>query len=124
MRDSVLWTWHIMAGAVIAVLLGAHMTIMHLDVIAGVFNPAGGHPVDWQNVLARTKSIGFMITYILLLAAALYHGFYGLRNILFELNPGSSLQRFISASLVLAGIALFALGTWSAVAGFQRVQGL
>ncbi len=31
MRESTLWFWHIIAGAVILVLLGLHMAIMHLD---------------------------------------------------------------------------------------------
>lgn len=124
MRDQALWTWHLLAGAVIAVLLGLHMGIMHLDAILKIANPAGGHPIDWANVAARTKSAAFMVTYILLLGAALYHGFYGLRNILYELNPNRALKQAISAVLVLAGIGLFAVGTWSAVVGFQNVQGL
>ena len=37
-----LWTWHIGAGAVILVLLGLHMTIMHLDGIVRVVQPAAG----------------------------------------------------------------------------------
>ena len=66
MRDQKLWTWHIAAGAVILVLLGLHMTIMHLDgscILAGL-NPAGGHPVDWENVVARGKSAFFTVTYV------------------------------------------------------------
>ena len=31
----------------------------------------------------------FMVSYIVLLGAALFHGLYGLRNILFELGPGA-----------------------------------
>ena len=87
MRDQRLWTWHIGAGAVILVLLGLHMTVMHLDAVVRVFNPQPGEPIAWANVVARGKSAFFLVTYVLLLGAALFHGFYGLRNILFELNP-------------------------------------
>jgi len=124
MRDRNLWTWHIGAGAVILVLLGLHMTVMHLDALVRVFNPDPGHPVDWANVLYRSKSAFFMVTYVLLLAAALFHGFYGLRNILFELNPGAALKRAVNTVLVVAGIGLFGLGTWAAWASFRLAQTL
>ncbi len=120
MRDQRWWTWHVIASAVILVLLGLHMTIMHLDAIVGVFNPSGGHPVAWANVAARAKSGFFMTTYVLLLAAALFHGLYGLRNILFELNPAAGLKKAISLVLVVGGLGLFGLGTWAAWTSFAN----
>ncbi len=132
MRDQRWWTWHLIASGVILVLLGLHMTIMHLDAIVGIFNPSGGHPVAWANVAARAKSGFFMVTYVLLLGAALFHGLYGLRNILFELNPAAGLKKAISLVLVVGGLGLFGLGTWAAwvsfanatTAGTQTVQTL
>ncbi len=118
MRDQRLWTWHIGAGAVILVLLGLHMTVMHLDAIVRVFNPAPGEPVDWANVVARSKSVFFLVTYVLLLGTALFHGFYGLRNILFELNPGAPAKKAMNGLFLVAGLVLFAIGTWAAWAGF------
>ena len=67
-RDQKLWTWHLAAGLLILVLLGLHMAIMHLDSLLGIFNPAGGHPIDWENVVARSQSLFFMVSYVLLLA--------------------------------------------------------
>jgi succinate dehydrogenase hydrophobic anchor subunit len=122
-RDQRLWTWHIGAGAVILVLLGLHMTIMHLDEIVRVFNPQPGEPIEWANVVARGKSAYFLVTYILLLGAALFHGFYGLRNILFELNPGAPTRKALNGLLVVAGFALFAIGTWAAWAGYTVARG-
>jgi succinate dehydrogenase hydrophobic anchor subunit len=122
MRDQGLWTWHIAAGIVILVFLGLHMGIMHLDVVLGIFNPAGGHPIDWANVVARAKSTFFMITYIVLLGAALFHGLYGFRNILYELNPPSGLKSFLSWIFIIAGVGLFLLGTWAAWASFELAQ--
>ena len=118
MRDQRLWTWHIGAGAVILVLLGLHMTVMHLDAIVRVFNPAPGEPVDWANVVARGKSVFFLVTYVLLLGTALFHGFYGLRNILIELNPGATAKKAMNGLFLVAGLVLFAIGTWAAWAGF------
>jgi succinate dehydrogenase hydrophobic anchor subunit len=122
-RDQRLWTWHIGAGAVILVLLGLHMTIMHLEAIVRIFSPADGEPIAWANVVARGKSVSFLITYVLLLGSALFHGFYGLRNILFELNPGASAKKALNGLLLVAGLVLFAIGTWAAWAGFTVARG-
>jgi succinate dehydrogenase / fumarate reductase membrane anchor subunit len=122
-RDQGLWTWHLGAGAVILVLLGLHMTIMHLDAIVRVFNPAPGDPVDWANVVARGKSVFFLVNYVVLLGAALFHGLYGLRNILFELNPAAGLKKALNGLFVVAGLVLFAVGTWAAWAGFTVARG-
>jgi succinate dehydrogenase / fumarate reductase membrane anchor subunit len=118
MRDQKLWTWHILAGGVILVLLGMHMTIMHLDKVVHLagYNPAGGRPIDWANVVARGKSAFMPVSYVLLLGAALFHGLYGLRNILLELNPAAWLRKAIGLVLLLGGLGLFAFGSWVAVA--------
>jgi succinate dehydrogenase / fumarate reductase membrane anchor subunit len=113
MRDRTLWTWHIGAGVVILVLLGLHMAIMHLGSTLGI---SGSEPTAWESVAARAGSLFFTTTYVLLLGAALYHGFYGLRNILLELNPGPGLRRTIDVGLSVVGLALFAFGTWAALA--------
>jgi succinate dehydrogenase / fumarate reductase membrane anchor subunit len=119
MRDQKLWTWHLAAGAIILFLLGLHMAIMHLDTLLGIFNPAGGHPIDWANVVARGQSLAFTLTYVLLLGAALFHGLYGLRNILFELDPAPPLKKALGWVLVLVGVGLFIFGTWAAWVGHQ-----
>jgi succinate dehydrogenase / fumarate reductase membrane anchor subunit len=126
MRDQKLWSWHVAAGIVILLLLGLHMAIMHLDAILKLtaLNPAGGEPIDWSNVVARGKMIFFPVTYVLLLVAALFHGLYGLRNILFELNPKARLKSALSILLIVAGLGLFVLGTWSALASFTLARSL
>lgn len=116
MRDRSLWTWHVAAGLVILVLLGLHMAIMHLDQTLGLFGTPGAEPIEWESVAARAGSAFFTVTYVLLLGAALYHGLYGLRNILLELNPGATLRRAINLGLSVLGLALFAFGTWAALA--------
>ena len=125
MRDQSLWTWHLAAGAVILFLLGLHMVIMHLDAIVplAASAPQGGQPIDWANVVVRAKSVFFMVTYVLLLGAALFHGLYGLRNILFELNPRTGTKKALSGLILAVGIVLFAVGTWAAWAGFTVARG-
>ncbi|MDP8240213.1 MAG: hypothetical protein P9X24_14080 [Candidatus Hatepunaea meridiana] len=115
MRETKLWTWHIFTGIVILVLLGIHMITMHLDGILGWFNPAGGEAIDWANIVARAKLLIIAILYIVLLAAALYHGLYGFRTILFELGPRQGIQKFINVLFWILGICLFVFGTWAAL---------
>jgi succinate dehydrogenase / fumarate reductase membrane anchor subunit len=123
MRDQALWTWHVAAGVVILVLLGLHMGVMHLEAALGFpFSPAGGHPIDWSNVFARAKSAFFAVTYVMLLGAALFHGLYGARTILFELGPPRALKAAASWVLLVAGLALFVLGTWAAFATFALAR--
>jgi succinate dehydrogenase / fumarate reductase membrane anchor subunit len=111
MRDRTLWTWHIGAGLVILVLLGLHMVIMHLDTTLGIFGTEGAEPVEWASVAARAQTVFFTVTYVILLGAALYHGFYGLRNILLELNPGPLVRRIVNVGLAALGAALFVFGS-------------
>jgi succinate dehydrogenase hydrophobic anchor subunit len=119
MKDQGLWTWHVAAGVVILVFLALHMGVMHLEAVLGFpFSPAGGHPIDWANVVTRAKSAFFAVTYVVLLGAALFHGLYGARNILFELGPPPALKRAANGVFLAGGLALFVLGTWAAWATF------
>jgi succinate dehydrogenase hydrophobic anchor subunit len=125
MREQRLWTWHMAAGVVILVFLGLHMTVMHLESIIRIFNPAEGRlPVDWANVVERSKSAFFMVTYIVLLGAALYHGLFGLRQIVEELNPAAAVRKVVAAVLTVGGLVLFAFGSYTAWASFQLARSL
>ncbi len=116
MRETKLWTWHMLSGAVILVLLGVHMIYTHIGEITHfmVFtnNP---DPISIKNVQARDAMAIFPVIFIILLGVALYHGLYGLRTILFEICSVKSIQKAISALLLILGLGLFIVGTWGAV---------
>jgi len=120
MNETSYWTWHIITGLLVLILLGMHMLIMHLDGILGWFSPAEGEAVSWDNVFSRSKHVGFTLTYVLLLGAALYHGLYGLRTILFELSPPVRLQKFINVTFWVGGVFLFIVGTYGSLAIFKQ----
>jgi succinate dehydrogenase hydrophobic anchor subunit len=117
MGETKFWTWHLIAGVLILVLLGLHMVTMHIGELTGLFvvNTAV-EPTAPINSMARDSHIGFSIGYILLLGVALYHGLYGLRNILFELTLPQGVEKVLTALLVVIGLGLFSLGTWAAIA--------
>ncbi|HPR63749.1 MAG TPA: hypothetical protein PK014_05955 [Thermoanaerobaculia bacterium] len=123
MRETKLWTWHILAGIVILVFLGLHMIIMHMDAVLRIFNPSEGAAIDWGNVVYRARMVFFMITYIVLLGAALFHGLYGVRTIIHELTIGEGLKKFASRVLLLLGFALFVIGTYAAIAARSMAAG-
>ena len=119
MKESGKWTLHIAAGVVILVLLGLHMLIMHMQTLLGWLGLGTEQVTSFEAVAHRGKQAFFMITYIVLLGAALYHGLYGLRNILLELIPGRGAQKGFGVLLTLVGLCFFALGTYAAIAAFN-----
>jgi succinate dehydrogenase / fumarate reductase membrane anchor subunit len=116
MRETKYWTWHMAAGVAILLLLGLHMLIMHVGGYAQIFAPRGGEVASKANSLFRDSQVFFTVTYVLLLGAALYHGLYGLRTILFELTLKRAAEKAVSFVLLAMGLGLFALGTWAAIA--------
>ena len=110
MRESKLWSLHILAIPFIAVLLGAHLAVQHY---APVFY---GMSVDearsFEVMIQRNKDIAQFVVYILLLAAGLYHGLYGARGILRELPLTPTLVKVVDIGILLLGLAIFALGVY------------
>jgi succinate dehydrogenase hydrophobic anchor subunit len=124
MRETKFWTWHMFAGLAILLLLGFHMAYTHI----GTFIYGVDDNISMEMSQSRDALVIFPIFFIVMLGAALYHGLYGLRTILFELCPHPPAQRIMSAFLLLLGIGLFGLGTYSAVrahnnASVTRVDG-
>lgn len=111
MRETPFWTWHLIAGIVVLVFLGLHMLVMHLDGLVGIANPHGSDSVAWGNVMHRAQFLFFTVTYIVLLGAALYHGLFGTRILLFELGLKPGAQQVVTIGLWAIGLVLFALGT-------------
>lgn len=117
MKNSIAWTWHLLTGAALAFLLGTHMFIMHLDDVFNFFG--GGKAVSFAAVAERGKQASFAISYILLLAAALYHGLYGLRTVIFELTLAPRVEEMITTLFVVIGMALFVYGAVVAVSAYS-----
>lgn len=118
------WTWHMAAGVALFFLLGLHMLIMHTGGSTHLFAPNAGEAVSKANSMFRDGQIGFTITYVLLLAIALYHGLYGLRTMLFELTLKPAVEKVTTLVLVLVGLGLLGLGTWAAFAAhFAALMG-
>ena len=119
MRESKLWFWHILSAAVILVLLGVHMGIMHLGAILSAFGIGSRDPVRSAEVFQRSQQFVFMTSYIVLLGAALFHGLYGLRSMLFELSLSKAAEKVFGGLCAVAGFVLFFYGSYVALAVFE-----
>ncbi len=110
MRETRLWSLHILVLPIIAVLLGMHFAVMHY---APVFYGISVEKArEFDTMIERGKSIAQLVLYILLLAAGLYHGLYGLRGILRELPLTPTLVKVVDWGVLLLGLFIFALGTY------------
>ena len=110
MRETRLWSLSLLAVLFIFVLLALHFAVMHYSPI--FYGRSIGEVRSLEAVLARGKDLVQLILYILLLAAALYHGLYGLRGILRELPLSSGLGRAVDWGILLVGLLSFAYGTY------------
>lgn len=116
MRESKLWFWHIITAVIVLVFLGLHMVIMHLGAIMGALGLGpGGHATASDMVFQRSQQAFFMVTYIILLGAALFHGLYGLRSMFYELSLSKAVEKAIGMVCALAGVGLFLYGSYAAV---------
>ena len=113
MRETRLWSLHILVIPVIAVLLGMHLALMHYAPV--FYDMSVDKARDFTTMIERGKSVAQFVIYILLLIAGLYHGLYGLRGILRELPLTPTLVKAVDVGVLLFGLFIFALGlyvTW------------
>lgn len=88
MKESILWLFQIVTAVLIFFLLGLHISAQHLGGFATL--------PDLAN-----------FTYKALMFVALYHGLFGLRSILLEVNMGRAAEKFITWILFLGGLVFF-----------------
>ena len=106
MRGARLWFLSVASGVVVAVLLGIHMIVLHLDNIV-VEDPRG-----WTSMIGRSEQGIWAGVYIALLAFVLFHALYGLRNIIAEVTTSTGTLRFVTWLFVIIGLGAFGLGTY------------
>jgi succinate dehydrogenase hydrophobic anchor subunit len=110
MRETRLWSLHLLAIPIIFVLLGMHFAVMHY---APVFYGMSVEDArSFEVMIERGRSVVQLVLYILLLAAGLYHGLYGVRGIVRELPLTPALSKAVDIGILLFGLFIFALGTY------------
>ena len=110
MRETRLWSLHLLAIPIIFVLLGMHLAIMHYAPV--FYGMSADKAREFGTMIERGKSVVQFVLYILLLIAGLYHGLYGLRGILRELPLTPRLIKAVDVGILTFGLLIFALGTY------------
>jgi succinate dehydrogenase / fumarate reductase membrane anchor subunit len=109
MRESTFWSLFMVAGLVLFVLLGVHLVGMHLSSLFGI---SYTDILSFASVKIRGHQGFYFLLYLILLAAALYHGFYGLRTLILELGLKEKTERVISGIVLAIGFLFFLYGTY------------
>jgi succinate dehydrogenase hydrophobic anchor subunit len=110
MRETRLWSLHLLAIPVILVLLGMHFALMHYAPV--FYGMSVEEARSFEVMIERGRSLAQFVLYILLLAAGLYHGFYGLRGIIRELPLTPALAKAVDVGILIVGLLIFGLGTY------------
>jgi succinate dehydrogenase hydrophobic anchor subunit len=110
MRETRLWSLHLLAIPVIFVLLGLHFAVMHYAPV--FYGMSVEEARSFEVMVERGRNVAQFVLYILLLAAGLYHGLYGLRGILRELPLTPSLSKAVDVGILLFGLLIFSFGTY------------
>lgn len=97
-RNSAAWKFQRITGVFLLVMVPAHLLVMHLQ-------PAVGH--DAGQILQRIQNVFIKLVNIIILAAVLYHGSYGLFSIAKDYISSRALQ-FLLATPLLAVTLWFA----------------
>ena len=116
MRNTYLRLLQLVTGVLVAVLLGIHLVIMHLDAILGFFGVDVTDPTSWQAMIGRASQGIWAGLYIALLAFVLYHALYGLRGVILEVTTSAKTERIITWSFIIIGIIAFIWGSYVPVA--------
>ncbi len=116
MRATYLWLLQMATGVLIAVLLGIHLTISHLDDILGFFGADAAEVTSWESMMDRASQGIWVALYIALLAVGLYHGINGVRGIILESTPSAKTERIINRAFIIFGIVVFIGGAYVPIA--------
>lgn len=117
MKETKYWTFHLLAGIALIFLLGFHFLYTHLGGL--IFKESDN--ISRELSQARDAKVSFLIFFIVLLGLALYHGLYGLKNILFEIFLSKSVQKTIAILLIILGVCLFIFGSYSSYLAHKNV---
>jgi succinate dehydrogenase hydrophobic anchor subunit len=109
MKETKFWTFHIFAGILLLFVLGFHFLYTHIGQL--FFNESDN--ISKELSQARDAKTSFLVFFIILLGLGLYHGLYGLKNILFEIFSSKAVQRVIVIFILIIGVALFFFGSYS-----------
>ncbi len=99
-----LWSWFIqrITGALLVLFIIAHFWVTHFAV--------PGEEITFSGVSSRLQMGFFVVLDSALLATVIYHGLNGVRNVIFDFNPGPAARTAISWVVLIIGLITFVYG--------------
>lgn len=110
MKESTLWFLHIVTALVLIIVIPIHLSNFTSFLSEGYFAN-----LTWSHVAARGKQTFYAAVYMVFLGAALYHGMYGLRSMIFELTLSENQERAVSLACTIIGLIAFVYGAYAAI---------
>ena len=103
----VMMVWYVVppTAALLLVLLGTHVLVLH-------YIPENMN-IDFVGVAFRFQSAMYFVIDSGLLAASLFHGLNGVRNIAFDYVVANDKRNLVSIILTITGLAFFAWGAYA-----------
>lgn len=98
----VAWVLQRVTGAILILLLAVHFWLLHFK---DVFEP-----IELAGVSLRLAKPLFLMVDVALLAAGLFHGLNGLRNVVLDLSISRSGRRWLGLTLWVVGLGFLFLG--------------
>lgn len=99
------WIWQRITAALLLFFLGTHIFVLH-------YIPANLN-IDFAGVAIRFKSTLYFIVDSGLLAASLFHGLNGVRNIVFDYVVSDRKRNFVTLLLLVTGLGFFIWGAYA-----------
>ena len=112
MKNTYLQLIQMITGVLVALLLGLHIAVMHLDAVIGFFGVNVGDTTSWDSMIERARMGLWVGVYIALLVFGLFHALNGLRNILLETNISSRSGRVVTGVIIAFGAVFLLLGIY------------
>jgi succinate dehydrogenase / fumarate reductase membrane anchor subunit len=116
MRQTYLQIAQMCTGILIAILLGLHMAVMHLDAILGFFGVKITDVTAFTSMIERSRQGLWAAIYILLLVFALYHALNGLRNVVLEITASRKGERITTGVVIFIGVVFLVVGVYAPIA--------
>jgi succinate dehydrogenase hydrophobic anchor subunit len=105
------WPWVLQRVSAVGLLLflGIHMWFNHFARL----NETDSITFEIVNMRFKTYPFLYALNDSLLLLTTIFHGFNGVRNVVYDLTTNRGLRQTINVLLIILGLVLFGLGAWA-----------
>jgi succinate dehydrogenase / fumarate reductase membrane anchor subunit len=101
--EPILWLMLMLTGILLAVLLPVHVYLTHLT---------GADVMSFDAVLGRLSSAPTKLFYFVVLLALVFHGWGGVRGILFDIEGLRQHRQKIDASILIVSLITVLYGSY------------